>query len=436
MRIAVIGAGIVGVATAYELAADGHEVVVFERRASVAEEASFACAGLVAPGWFGPWTARPRWGDLMRHVVGAPVLPRAGLSSGVTAAKWLWRSRRAGHSPNVESNRKRHHHLAQYSGRRLLALTQHEDLSFDHQSGCLILLRDAQDLSNSREHLRTMAELGVEFKLIDAAAARALEPTLSAQAQLHAAVWLNQAFSANCRLLAQGLRSAAQRAGTRFLFQREVIEIVAGPQPVVCHRADIGSRRDSGRESGAIAGAVDPVRESFDGVVVCAAMGAPALLATLRLPMAPVHGYSITLQLRPDTDFGSASTALVDHRHQVSITRHGQRLRLSGGAEVFGSHQRQRAATQRLMYQVLDDWQPGRVDAIKAQSWKGARPSLPDGLPMLGASGATGIWLNLGHGGSGLTLACGSARIVADLINHRSPDINIAGLEASRLQSR
>jgi D-amino-acid dehydrogenase len=88
------------------------------------------------------------------------------------------------------------------------------------------------------------------------------------------------------------------------------------------------------------------------------------------------------------------------------------------------------------MYQVLDDWQPGRVDAIKAQSWKGARPSLPDGLPLLGASGAAGIWLNLGHGGSGLALACGSARVVADLINRRSPDINIAGLEASRLLSR
>jgi D-amino-acid dehydrogenase len=424
MRIAVIGAGIVGVATAYELAADGHEVVVFERRSSVAEEASFACAGLVAPGWFGPWTAHPRWRDLMRPFVGAPVLPRSGLPNGVAAANWLWRSRRAGHSPNVESNRKRHHQLAQYSGRRLLALTQHEDLSFDHQSGCLILLRDAQDLSNSREHLRAMAELGVEFKLVDAAAARALEPTLSAQAQLHAAVWLKQAFSANCRLLAQGLRSATQRAGTRFLFQRDVIEIVAGPQPVVCHRAASTS------------GVVDTVRESFDGVVVCAAMGAPALLAALRLPMAPVHGYSITLQLRPDTDIGSASTALVDHRHQVSITRHGQRLRLSGGAEVFGAHRRHHAATQRLMYQVLDDWQPGCVDAIKAQSWKGARPSLPDGLPMLGASGATGIWLNLGHGGSGLTLACGSARVVADLINRRSPDINIAGLEANRLQAR
>jgi D-amino-acid dehydrogenase len=424
MRIAVIGAGIVGVSTAYELAADGHEVVVFERRASVAEEASFACAGLVAPGWFGPWTARPGWGDLMRPFIGTPVWPRSGLPNGLAAASWLWRSRRAGHSPNVESNRRRHHQLAQYSRRRLLTLTQHEDLAFDHQAGCLVLLRDAQDLSNSREHLRAMAELGVEFKLVDAASARALEPALSAQAQLHAAVWLNQAFSVNCRLLAQGLRGAAQRAGTRFLFQREVIEIVAGPQPVVCHR------------TASTADAVDPVRESFDGVVVCAAMGAPALLAALRLPMAPVHGYSITLQLRSDTDIGSASTALVDHRHQVSITRHGQRLRLAGGAEVFGAHQRQRAATQRLMYQVLDDWQPGRVDAIRAQSWKGARPSLPDGLPMLGPSGATGIWLNLGHGGSGLTLACGSARVVADLINRRSPDINIAGLEANRLQAR
>jgi D-amino-acid dehydrogenase len=436
MRIAVIGAGIVGVSTAYELAADGHEVVVFERRASVAEEASFACAGLVAPGWFGPWTAHPRWGDLMRQFFGTSILPRSGKPTGVAAANWLWRSRGAGHSPNVESNRKRHHQLAQYSGRRLLALTQHEDLPFDHQSGCLILLRDAQDLSNSRAQLRAMAEMGVEFKLVDANGARALEPNLSAQTQLHAAVWLNQAFSANCRLLAQGLRTAAQRAGTRFLFQREVVEIVAGPQPVVCHRADIGSRLVGGSGSGSIDDSAELIRESFDGVVVCAAMGAPALLAALRLPMAPVHGYSITLQLRSDTDFRSASAALVDHRHQISITRHGQRLRLAGGAEVFGAHHRQRAATQRLMYQVLDDWQPGRADAVKSQSWKGARPSLPDGLPMLGASGAAGIWLNLGHGGSGLTLACGSARVVADLINRRSPDINIAGLEASRLQSR
>jgi D-amino-acid dehydrogenase len=320
-------------------------------------------------------------------------------------------------------------------------VSQREGLSFDQQPGCLVLLRDRQELAAARSHLRALAEMGVEFKLIDAAGARAVEPGLSTEAPLHAAVYLRQALSGNGRLLAQGLRAAAIRSGARFCFARRVLEVTAGRHPEIRHRAEaperdgMPARRDPGPLPPPDADSTESgVRERFDAVVVCAAMGAPALLQELRIPLKPVHGCSITLPLRDGAEAGASTTALVDQRHQVSITRHAGRLRLAGGIGLFGSASGQPAAVENLLYRVLDDWLAGPVDRVKAQRWKGSRPSMPDGLPMLGPSGAAGIWLNLGHGGGGMALACGSARVVADLVNRRRPDIDIEGLDAGRLR--
>ena len=85
------------------------------------------------------------------------------------------------------------------------------------------------------------------------------------------------------------------------------------------------------------------------------------------------------------------------------------------------------------LYKLLDDCFPGCAQMSKLQQWKGARPTLPDGLPLVGASAAGGVWLNLGHGGSGWALACGSARLLADRVAGREPEIDAQGLDLSRL---
>ena len=124
-------------------------------------------------------------------------------------------------------------------------------------------------------------------------------------------------------------------------------------------------------------------------------------------------------------------------RYKVAITRLGQRVRVSGGSEIGGNAKRHDAASIKTLYRVLNDWFPGAARTQESvQVWKGSRPMLPDGPPIMGASGVSGVWLNLGHGASGWTLACGSARVLADCINGKTPDIDMQGLGLERLQLR
>jgi D-amino-acid dehydrogenase len=124
----------------------------------------------------------------------------------------------------------------------------------------------------------------------------------------------------------------------------------------------------------------------------------------------------------------------MDERYKVAISRLGQRVRVSGGAEIGGHASKYHAGSIKTLYKVLDDWFPGAARTQdNVQIWKGARPMLPDGPPIVGASGVPNIWLNLGHGSSGWALACGSARVLADSISGRKPEIDLTGLGIERL---
>ncbi|MCU1389404.1 MAG: D-amino-acid dehydrogenase, partial [Ilumatobacteraceae bacterium] len=163
---------------------------------------------------------------------------------------------------------------------------------------------------------------------------------------------------------------------------------------------------------------------SFDAVVVCAAVDSRPLLKRLgiRLPLLAVHGYSVTAPLRHDDAHLHLEprAALMDERYKVAISRLGQRVRVAGSAEIGGDSERQSERAQATLDKVLDDWFPGVTRRNAAQRWKGARPMLPDGPPVLGPSGAAGVWLNVGHGGSGWALSAGSARLLADAIGLRA----------------
>jgi D-amino-acid dehydrogenase len=123
----------------------------------------------------------------------------------------------------------------------------------------------------------------------------------------------------------------------------------------------------------------------------------------------------------------------MDERYKVAISRLGARVRVAGSAEIGGSATRHHPGALDTLYKVLHDWFPGSAHMSQAQRWKGARPMLPDGPPVLGRSGIAGVWLNLGHGSSGWALSCGSARLLADAINGRPPAIDTDGLGVERL---
>jgi D-amino-acid dehydrogenase len=153
-------------------------------------------------------------------------------------------------------------------------------------------------------------------------------------------------------------------------------------------------------------------------VVVCAALASRTLLEPLglRLPLAAVHGYSVTLPVRrheahPDM---APRAALMDERYKVAISRLGERVRVAGSAELGGAPEAMNEKALGTLYRVLEDWFPSAVKRGQAQTWKGARPMLPDGPPRIGPSGVPGVWLNVGHGSSGWALACGSALRIAE----------------------
>lgn len=171
----------------------------------------------------------------------------------------------------------------------------------------------------------------------------------------------------------------------------------------------------------------------FDAVVLCAGMASAALLRPLglRLPMVAVHGYSVSAPLREALHAPVAS--VVDSLHQITITRLGQRVRITGGAELGGQDAPHHAPTLQQLYLGMNEWFPGgALLSSGLQVWRGARPTLPDGAPVVGASGVPGLWLNTGHGAGGWALASGSARAVADLIAQRSPDVSLDGLGIQR----
>lgn len=422
MRIAVIGAGIVGVTSAYELQCDGHEVVVFERRASVAEETSFANAGVVAPGYVAPWAAPGMPSKLLRQLWGRHAPLRLASLAGPGQWRWMWKWWRSCDTRVSTANRMRMYRVAHDSHARLRALAHDLHLDYEHSDGYLVLLRTARELKQARAGLRLLAELGESFHLVDGRRAREIEPGLNPDAPLHAAIHLPGALVGNCRQFAHLLRMEAQRRGAEFRFQHEVQHIEPGPRPAVRGLAADGRT----------------VSEAYDAVVVCAALPAQWLLAPLgvRIPLFAVHGYSITAPVRQfegHPEFGPRS-AVMDEQYKVAISRLGQRVRVAGSAELGGRLDWHNPAALRTLYKVLDDWYPGCAHLAQVQPWKGARPMLADGPPVVGPAGPAGVWVNLGHGSSGWALSAGTARLLADLMAHRQPSVDPEGLTPERLR--
>lgn len=417
MKIAVIGAGIIGVTTAYELGRDGHQVTVFERRGAAAEETSFANAGIVAPGYVTPWAAPGMPGKVMRQLLRRHASVKIGLPLGMQELAWMWKWYRACRLEVYLANRAHLQRLAFYSRARLHAITAHLRLEYDRSDGYLVLLRTERDLKMAQPSLQVLRDAGVTFKQLAPDQARAVEPALNPDTAFAGAIQLPDDEVGNCRQFALMVKNEAQRIGVSFRFNTSV------------------QRVDKARGLAVVAG-TEPAPQAFDAVVVCAGLDSAQLLKPLGIPipMAAVYGYSISAAIREPLN--APKSAVMDEHYKVAISRLGQRIRIAGSAELGGAADRKRAGSIQTLYKVLHDWFPGAASKTTGvQEWKGARPMLPDGPPILGASGIPGLWLNLGHGSSGWALSCGSARAVADLILGHQPELDLQGLGIERLAS-
>lgn len=418
MRVAVIGAGIIGITTAYELAADGHEVTVFERRGTAAEEASFANAGVVAPGYVTPWAAPGMPGKVFRNLFSRHAAVKLSLPLSGSEMAWMWQWLRACRLETYLANRARLQRLAFYSRDRLDQLTEALQLEYDCSPGYMVLLRTAKDSQQMAAGLQVLREAGVAFRQINASEARQIEPALNPDTAFVGAVHLPDDGVANCRQFALLLKGVAQQMGVKFEFNTTVAQL---------ERAQAASILIAGENS----------PRTFDQVVLCAGLACAQLLSPigLKIPMAAVYGYSISTPIHEAMN--APRSALMDEHYKVAISRLGNRVRVAGGAQIGGSLENKRAASIQTLHKVLDDWFPAAVQrgnrCITVQEWKGTRPMLPDGPPIIGPSGLPGLWLNLGHGSSGWALSCGSARAVADLLAGQAPAIDMEGLGVSRL---
>ncbi len=418
MRIAVIGAGIVGITSAYELALDGHDVTVFERRGAAAEEASFANAGVVAPGYVTPWAAPGMPRKVLSHLFSRHSPVKLSLPLSGSELAWMWQWYQSCKLETYLANRTRMQRLALYSRERLHHLTAELQLEYEGSPGYMVLLRTEKDSQLIQPGLQVLRDAGLPFKLITPEEVRRIEPALNPDTALLGAVHLPSDEVANCRQFALLLKNEAQRIGVNFEFNTSVTQL---------DRAQAASIFIAGETSPRV----------FDQVVLCAGVASAGLLRPmgLRIPLAAVYGYSISAPIREPLN--APISALMDERYKVAISRLGNRVRVAGSAEIGGSLSAKRASSVRTLYKVLQDWFPGAAQhsnlGAHVQEWKGARPMLPDGPPIIGSSGLTGLWLNLGHGSSGWALSCGSARALADQMAGKSPDIDMEGLDISRL---
>jgi D-amino-acid dehydrogenase len=428
MNIAIVGAGIIGVTTAYELAADGHQVTVFERRSAAAEETSFANAGVVAPGYVTPWAAPGMPLKVLSYLLKKHAPVRLALPVSTSDLRWMWRFSRACKLETYLAHRAHLQRLAFYSRERLHTLVDQLQLDYEGSTGYLVLLRSEPDRRLVQPGLQVLRDAGVVFKEIDAAAARQIEPALNPDTLLAGAVHLPDDEVRNCRQFALLLKAKAEALGVKFMFNQAVDQVNTA-------------------QTASLLIANERTPRTFDAVVLCAGLASAALLRPLgiHVPLAAVYGYSITAALHPNTaddPLLAPRSALMDERYKVAISRLGNRVRVAGSAEIGGHPDQYNQAAIQTLYQVLQDWFPGaaqlgtgsgRNSALGSpvQHWKGARPMLPDRPPIIGASGIPGLWLNLGHGSSGWALSCGSARALADVMAGRGAQLDMTGLTIS-----
>jgi D-amino-acid dehydrogenase len=415
MRIAVLGAGVVGVTTAYYLARAGHEVTVLDRQPGPALETSFANAGEVSPGYASPWAAPGiprkaiRW-LLMRH---APLILRPAIDAEMLS--WLFAMLRNCTAARYTLNKGRMVRLAEYSRDQLELLRQATGIAYDERmQGTLQLFREQKQLDSVGKDIKVLQAGGVPFEVLDRAGCIAAEPGLA-----HAA-----------DDFVGGLRLPHDETGDCFKFTNALAKMAAELGADFRFGIDIHGLEAEGRRIAGVRTATGQV--VADAYVVALGSHSPGLVRPigLSLPVYPVKGYSITASIADEAR--APVSTLLDETYKVAITRLGDRIRVGGMAEISGYNndlpQRRRDTLVRSVGSLF----PGAGDLKGASYWSGLRPMTPDSTPVIGATNLDNLWLNTGHGTLGWTMACGSARVLADMIGGKAPEIETADLAIAR----
>lgn len=410
MRVIVIGSGLMGVTTAWFLARDGLNVTVVDRAAEPAQGTSFANAGMLTPSMADPWNAP----GVLRHILGwlghedAPLLLR--LSALPSLFGWGLSFLAHSQPARFRDNMQRNLRLANYSMGVLRELRTSLNLEYDQRSaGTLKIFHNQRGLDAATERFGQLAPLGLRQRALSAAEVVALEPALAdVGASLAGGIHFPDDESGDARMFTQALARHAQAAGAIFRFGCEVT----------------GLERHGSRITAVLA---QQEKIAADTVVMTAGSWSPLLMRRLglRLALRPVKGYSVTLA-RGGWQHALGLPVIDDALH-AAVTPLGERLRVAGTAEFAGYDIATTPARVENLFQMLLKIFPSfapHLDRAQAAPWAGLRPVSADGVPFIGRLGYDNLYINTGHGHLGWTLAAGSSRLLADLIQQRQPALD------------
>lgn len=415
MHIMILGAGIVGIASAYYLNKAGHKVTIIDRNNGVAEETSYANAGQLSFGYTTPWAA--------------PNIP-------LKALKWLGKS----HSPLIikpdgslfqlkwlaqmtancthtaySRNQSRMMRISEYSRAMFQQFEQDENIDFEQRHlGTLHLFRDETAFRQHQQHMGVLEQFNVPYQTLTPNQITEYEPALShMQNRVAGAFRLPNDSTGDCRLFTQKLAQLCEQRGVQFLFNQTINRITTSGNNIQHIEAN---------------------GEIFEADVFICALGSfsRTLLQQidLNLPVYPVKGYSITI---PITDENKApQSTILDETYKVALTRFNQRIRVGGMAELSGYQIERPNVHRETLSMVANELFPNSGNTEQAEYWSGLRPMTPDSTPIIGATKFNNLLINTGHGTLGWTMSLASGRIISDLISKGEAEIATHDLNLSR----
>ncbi|MBV9136243.1 MAG: D-amino acid dehydrogenase [Hyphomicrobiales bacterium] len=415
MRAVILGSGVIGVTTAYELARDGHEVTVVDRLAEPALETSFANAGLIAPGHAYTWSSPRAPGILWRSLFDKSQALRFKPSLDPRLWNWTVRFLRNCTAERARINTKRKVRLCIYSQGELQRISAETGVNYHElKGGLLYLYRSAKSFERGASHTRILADEGLELRAVDRDEMARIDPALEpVKEQFAGAVFAPTDGSGDARVFTVNLaRYCSERLGVKFRFNTEVTGFATSGDRVT------GVRTKDGVVSG-------------DEFVMSLGVFSPFLATKLgaSLPIYPIKGYSVTLPL--DGHNNPPTIGGVDEDNLVAYARFGDRIRATATAEFAGYDRSHKPADFTYMLGVMRKLFPDGANYDKPSYWAGLRPMTPEGTPIFGRGRYRNLMFNTGHGHMGWTMSAGSARIAADLIAGRRPAIDLTGMTLS-----
>jgi D-amino-acid dehydrogenase len=421
-KVIVLGAGLLGVTSAYYLRQLGHDVTVVDRQATPAAETSFANGGQISVSHAEPW-ANPSAPLKVLKWLGqedAPLLFRVRADM----RQWLWG---LAFLRECTPARTRHNieqivRLGTYSREMLQELRNAHGIEYDQRTqGILHFYTSQEEFDGAEAPAAQMRALGCDRRVISADEAVRIEPALEhIRAQLAGATYTAEDESGDANRFARELVERCRADGVEFLMSHTVTAL---------------------REAGGVVDHVEATdsegrfqRLRADAYVLAMGSLSPLYAQQLgiRLPIYPAKGYSVTM---PVKDASMAhQVSLTDDEYKLVFSRLGDRLRIAGTAELNGyDRDLNRVRCEAIVHRV-EELFPGAGDTTQAQFWTGLRPATPSNVPLIGRSELPNLFLNTGHGTLGWTHSCGSGKSIARIVSGLEPELDFAftGVERGR----